>query len=371
MLSTELQYSLLTLLGGLTARLDLLKENLLLSLITAATGSAAPIALSFVLLYLGFGYGAVETFIIGAALSCTSLGTTVVVLKESSRGVNITQTRAGTVLLSAAVIDDVAGLVMASVIQSLGDASETGDINLGWIIGRPIVVSVAMTVLTPLLARCLLRTGYCRFVEPHITKWGYPPMMIFMAAILCAFLSISSYAGTSVLYGSFLAGMLVPYLPTDAEDQHGATKAMESAAHMRHHETLTFQNVFEHFLLDVQLYVLQALFFASTGFAIPFLGMWSGRAIWRGIAFSILMMLARLVVGIYLPLWTFMCRPREKSPHERHSGSNHGSRIRQVITPALLVGLAMVARGEIGLLIIQIGLNETTYLSQEAFITAI
>lgn len=38
---------------------------------------------------------------------------------------------------------------------------------------------------------------------------------------------------------------------------------------------------------------------------------------------------------------------------------------------ALLLGSAMVARGEIGLLIIEIGYNETHYVSQEGFITGI
>jgi hypothetical protein len=41
------------------------------------------------------------------------------------------------------------------------------------------------------------------------------------------------------------------------------------------------------------------------------------------------------------------------------------------IYPAALLGLAMIARGEIGLLIIQIGRNETQYLSEDAFIIAI
>lgn len=60
--------------GGLAARLDLLKKNLVLSNMAAATGVCFPIGLSYLLLYLGYGYGAVETFIIGAALSATSLG---------------------------------------------------------------------------------------------------------------------------------------------------------------------------------------------------------------------------------------------------------------------------------------------------------
>lgn len=43
--------------GGLGARLDLLKKNLFLSMIGAATGVLFPIGLSYLLLYLGFGYG--------------------------------------------------------------------------------------------------------------------------------------------------------------------------------------------------------------------------------------------------------------------------------------------------------------------------
>lgn len=44
-------------LGGLSARLDLLKANLGLSMLGAATGVCFPIGLSYLLLYLGFGYG--------------------------------------------------------------------------------------------------------------------------------------------------------------------------------------------------------------------------------------------------------------------------------------------------------------------------
>ena len=38
--------------------------------------------------------------------------------------------------------------------------------------------------------------------------------------------------------------------------------------------------------------------------------------------------------------------------------------------PATFLGMAMVARGEIGLLIIQVGLNQTPFLSEPAFVTA-
>jgi len=43
--------------GGLTIRLDLLGQNFVLSVVAALLGLLTPIALSFALLYAGFGHG--------------------------------------------------------------------------------------------------------------------------------------------------------------------------------------------------------------------------------------------------------------------------------------------------------------------------
>jgi Kef-type K+ transport system membrane component KefB len=89
--------------GGLHTRLDLLRANAPLSIICALTGIGCPIGLSFALLNAGFGYAPAEAFVLGVALSATSLGTTFAIL-----GV-LSQTRIGTVIMSAAMIDDVIG----------------------------------------------------------------------------------------------------------------------------------------------------------------------------------------------------------------------------------------------------------------------
>lgn len=66
--------------GGLSTELDLLFANLPLSLICALTGIGLPVALSFALLAAGYGYVPLEAFAAGAALSSTSLGTTLMAL---------------------------------------------------------------------------------------------------------------------------------------------------------------------------------------------------------------------------------------------------------------------------------------------------
>lgn len=68
------------------------------------------------------------------------------------------QTRIGTVLISAAVIDDVVGLVLASLIPALSTLNSTSSSpsNLAWIIARPLVSSSLTALLTPLVARFVL-----------------------------------------------------------------------------------------------------------------------------------------------------------------------------------------------------------------------
>ena len=68
-------------------------------------------------------------------------------------------------------------------------------------------------------------------------------------------------------------------------------------------------------------------------------------------------------VGAWIPLWDFITR--NNAPEKHTSGKGIA------IYPAALLGSAMVARGEIGLLIIQIGYNDTPYVSSAGFYVGI
>lgn len=70
------------------------------------------------------------------------------------------RTRIGTVLISAAVIDDVLGLVLASLIPALSVIENGGDQSqppLAWTIIRPLLSSGLMALITPVVARFFLR----------------------------------------------------------------------------------------------------------------------------------------------------------------------------------------------------------------------
>jgi len=356
--------------------MDLLKANFVLSMCGAATGVILPISLSYMLLFLGFGYGAVETFIIGAALSATSLGTTFAVISGASKTVDLAQTRVGAVLVSAAVIDDVTGLVMSSVISQLGTLSGGGSQpNLGWLIGRPILASALMAILTPVLSKYVFAPFFRHYVERRFAKYDHLSNIVLMILVLCAFLSVAAYAGTSVLFGAFLAGSFLTYLPSKHPEGPFVVMSREEGEREKH-KSPTFVHTFECYVLDALQYVLGPLFFASIGFAIPFVQLWTGEAIWKGVVYTLLMLIGKVVVGFWLPIWQFFKREQgndEEKPEAPTDSSKGGlvSRLKPSLQPALLLGFAMVARGEIGLLIVQIGYNETSYVSEAGFLTAI
>lgn len=72
-----------------------------------------------------------------------------------------------------------------------------------------------------------------------------------------------------------------------------------------------------------------------------------------------------------------MTTPRgDREKHSKETGHRQAESVEDqkpsaIWQSALLLGSAMVARGEIGLLIIEIGYNNTSYVSEDGFITGV
>ncbi|RDW64436.1 cation:proton antiporter [Aspergillus mulundensis] len=312
----------------------------------------------------------------------------------ASKTVDLGQTRVGSVLVSAAVIDDVVGLVMSSVISDLGELSSGNHhVNLGWLIGRPIVASLGMSIVTPLVTKYVFAPLFRRYIENHFARYDHISNIVLMALVLCAFIAIAAYTGTSILFGAFLAGTFLTYIPSKHPESPFVVMSREEGER-EEHKSPTFVHTFERYLVDVQKYLMEPLFFASIGFAIPFVQLWTGRRIWRGVVFTLLMVFAKFVVGMWVPLWQAVFRSKSDEPRRPPRATQDARRQRDEEVEAasgtetlnekpanegrvttwlsgLLLGSAMVARGEIGLLIIEIGYNETSYVSQEGFITGV
>ncbi|PWZ00964.1 hypothetical protein BCV70DRAFT_199329 [Testicularia cyperi] len=368
---------LLIVQGGIEARLDILSnpKNLLMATLVGFTGIGLPIGLSMALLPPGFGFGQLESFTVGAALSSTSLGTTFAVLstfsspsvaKDSSKDGSgqrngrdtlsetrnnsppadseavtgnggITDTRIGTILVGAALLDDIVGLVITGVISTLGSTagSSQGSVSVApWTIARPIVSSFLLIVVTSLLARFVLRPTATRLLFPALVRVSssldrsrgssigentgiattllgklchnagtlrYVSIFLLSFTVL-AYSVISEEIGSSLLIGCFCAGGIMEYLYSHWASyrvrMRGTQPQVSKILDPNH--TLSYTT-----LAVIQETILVPFFFSSIGSAIPVKSMFDGKTVWRGIIFSGLMAFAKVAAGawIYLGDW--------------------------------------------------------------------
>lgn len=125
--------------GGLTTNFKFLKANASISILVALTGICLPIAFAFCLCSL-VSATHLQEFTAGAALCSTSLGTIFSILSSSG----LTNTRLGTVLTSAAMMDDVVGLVLVQVFSKSGPGRSSFHAIT---VVRPIAVSIGLALL--------------------------------------------------------------------------------------------------------------------------------------------------------------------------------------------------------------------------------
>ena len=196
--------------GGLRTDFKSLKGNAGLSVLVASTGICLPITFAFCLRSLTSATP-LQAFAAGTALSSTSLGTTFTILNTSG----LTNTRLGTVLTSAAMMDDVVGLALVQVISKLGSISSS--LHAITVV-RPIFVSIGLAISVLLMCRYLVRpisiwirgpdsSAVTRAIRMHPTE----ATLIVHTALLFGIVAAASYAGTSTLFAAYLAGTSISW----------------------------------------------------------------------------------------------------------------------------------------------------------------
>ena len=181
----------------------------------------------------------------------------------------------------------------SSVIGKLGQLEGDNDVNLGWLIGRPIVASIAMAIITPIVTKFFFAPIFRRYIENYFARYDHISNIILMTLTLSAFISIAAYTGTSVLFGAFLAGTFLTYIPSKHPEGPFVVMTRKEGEQLAD-KSPTFVHTFQKYLMDIQKYLMEPLFFASIGFAIPFVQLWTGKRIWRGIVFTLLMVFGKV-----------------------------------------------------------------------------
>jgi hypothetical protein len=194
--------------------------------------------LSFVLQKLS-GATPLQSFAAGAALCSTSLGTTFTVLRSTG----LTKSRLGVVLTSAAMMDDVVGLVMVQIISNLGSSSKS--ISAVTVV-RPLLVSIAFAVCAPLVCVLIskpftLWLNSRRTKHPQgainflLSKRGTP--WIIHTCILTGCVAGSTYAGTSNLFAAYIAGASISWWDSEVPHLSCETSTTDMSPTMRNETT--------------------------------------------------------------------------------------------------------------------------------------
>lgn len=215
--------------GGLNTNFKSLKANADLSVLVALTGICLPIAFAFCLRSLASATP-LQAFAAGAALCSTSLGTTFTILSTS----RLTNTRLGTVLTSAAMMDDVVGLVLVQVISKLGPGSSSSHPVT---VARPIGVSIGLAVFMLLTCRYLVKPIFsliCGLISSAvmrvIRKQPSEATLIAHTALLFGLVAAASYAGTSNLFAAYLAGASISWYGSEVAQRGNVEKTERTEA---------------------------------------------------------------------------------------------------------------------------------------------
>lgn len=185
---------------GLETDLRKLLRSGAVSATVAVVGVVLPFALGYLVCWT-LGLGNLVAIVAGATLTATSVGITARVLADLGR----LQEPESQIVLGAAVIDDVVGLVILAVVSGLAAGEEmtllgilkTTGVAFGFLIGTLIVGRLVVLPLIRLLG-----------------KIDLPGTATILAVVLAFSLAwLASMAGSAMIIGAFAAGLLLRETP--------------------------------------------------------------------------------------------------------------------------------------------------------------
>ncbi len=192
----DLAIIMLMFASGMETRIKDFIASFKTGILTASLGVVVPFGLGFAGTYLYIG-DLLTSFYVGAALSITAVALSIATLIQMD-GV---RTRFGMTIINAAIVDDIIGILILSVLLSF---SVSGRLPSAVSIGGTVLLSVLFVVLALFLIPKLLKIMYTYLKDLRITeKVG---IGILMAGI---FAVIAHIMGLHLMIGAFLGGMAI------------------------------------------------------------------------------------------------------------------------------------------------------------------
>lgn len=197
----EIGVVLLMFSAGLETNLKTLIKTGPVALFMATMGVFVPLALGTLMTLVFYGYDGIGTtafykaLFIGVIMTATSVGITVQTLKELGK----LKTELGTTIVSAAIIDDVLGIIVLTVVIGISSGGDTG---IGEIILKTVVFFAAAIIV-----------GYVLYKAFAFLEKKYPHMRripIFSLALCFALSYVAEkYFGIADITGAYVAGVIL------------------------------------------------------------------------------------------------------------------------------------------------------------------
>lgn len=296
-LFSDIGVILLMFLAGLESKIDLLKKYLKPSMVVAVSGILLPVAVGY-LIGLMFEFTKFESLFLGIVFAATSVSISAEVLQE----MDSLTSREGTTILGAAVVDDILAVLLVSMISNLNiRGTAISMMHLG-ILLRALVLLLVYFVLLFIAGRWLIP----RLLRLS-SKWQGAVPTTTMALIICWLLAyLADYFGLSAVIGAFFAGLSMSLTP--------------------------FKKIINQSITQIGYAVFIPVFLASIGLRLTLTGI-----------------LQDFTLFLILTIGGIVSKLLGAGLGARLSGFNRHS--------ALAIGAGMISRGEMALVVAQMGLQ--------------
>lgn len=190
---------------GLETKVNDLMKSGKAAFFCALMGVIVPFVLGFALI-MGTDGNMNHALFLAAAMVATSVGITARIIKD----MKLMDTREARIIIAAAVIDDVLGMIVLAIVKGMAESGELSIVN---------VLSITLQAVVFVLAVI----GICKWVIPRIYDYfeerkkvkeaaGKVPISmnkLVIAIIVClGMAALAEYIGLAAIIGAFLAGMM-------------------------------------------------------------------------------------------------------------------------------------------------------------------
>jgi len=170
--------------------------------LVAVLGVILPFFSGLALMFL-FGRTTLEALLIGAAMVATSVGITARVLKD----LGVMESIEGRVIIGAAVIDDVLGLIVLAMISGIAQGGTLNLADIAVVAALAVAFVLVVIYISALLPKVRTSSPVMSALKKRKPRKAWSPLPL--ALLVCFGLSaLASYLNLAAIVGAFLAGML-------------------------------------------------------------------------------------------------------------------------------------------------------------------